>query len=78
MTWGAPFESILLSASAGVSTTSTFIIMQPSQPHIRYLTERNLFFTCFENYDVAKLNHYYFHLDTTIRYTTMDLEEVMR
>jgi len=78
MTWGAPVESLYISALKGEHPQSTFIFMNPKEIMSADTTARNIFLGCFERSSDSQLNARYFEIDTTTTYKVMSFEELMR
>ena len=76
-TWGAPVESLFISALNGEHPQRTFIFMKSEEIKATDTTARNIFLGCFERRNVAQINTHYFELDTTSTYKVMSYGELM-
>jgi hypothetical protein len=76
MDWGAPYESVLLSAIKGYKPQVTFRIAEPSYQVPTPNTCK--YISPFLEDSVRKLNNYYYHIDSTSDYKVMKLGDVLR
>ncbi len=76
-TWGAPVESLYISALKEEHPQRTFILMKPEEIRAADTTARNVFLGCFEHRNASQLNTHYFEIDTTTTYKVMSYDELM-
>jgi hypothetical protein len=67
--WGAPVESLLASALKGDKPNRTFVTDSPESIKNRMVTSGKDMIGCFNTWNYAALNPYYFQIDTTSGYT---------
>jgi len=78
MNWGAPVESLYMSALNGENPQHTFIFMKPEEIKVADTTAKNILLGCFERRTAAQLNARYFEIDTTTTYKVMRYGELFK
>jgi hypothetical protein len=78
MNWGTPVESIILTQLSQQTPQRTFICLDDQQLKTFNTSSKDTLLGCFEKIPVNHINAYYFRIDTSTRYTTIDFEQLMR
>ena len=76
--WGAPVESIIISALNNEHPQRTFIFSDSAQIQKLLNTGRDTFLGCWEKRGVSKINSNYFNIDTTSTYKLVQYQELIQ
>jgi hypothetical protein len=77
MNWGAPVESMFLSALSGDHPQRTFSFSDEGTLKIFNTTSRDTFLGCWEKRGIAHINQRYFQIDTAATYQVMSYSKLM-
>ena len=78
LNWGAPVESIILSKLKGENPQRTFIFLEPNLFFLAKNMGTDTMLGCWEKRPKGKINGYYFQPDTTVPYSIVSYEELMK
>ena len=77
MSWGAPVESLMMSAMNNDTPQRTFILLKPEEIKANDTTMKDTLLGAFERLGADQLNARYFHIDTSRSYQVMTYDELM-